>query len=321
MVQTKRPQREEQVAERDLLGTYLVEIGRIPLLTAEQEVELAKRIEAGLYAEQLLDSARAVAGEADVPGGSRTATHEELERIAVSGQRAKDEFIQANLRLVVAVARKYSGRGMPLIDLVQEGNLGLVRAVEKFDYQRGYKFSTYATWWIRQAVGRAIHEQARPVRLPTHAGEQMTRLMRVRRDMLAEFDVEPTDGELATALELPIERVRELRRWASEPISLQLGVGDDDETELGDMIADENWADPEARALEVLERERLEEWLIGLGGQAQEMLRWRYGLVDGREHTLTEMGERYGIGRDRARRIEREALARLRKLATAGRAA
>jgi RNA polymerase primary sigma factor len=303
------------VGDRDLLGTYLAEIGRVPLLTAEQEVDLAKRIEAGLYAEQLLDSA------APEAGASRTltsdATDEELERIAVSGRRAKDEFIQANLRLVVAVARKYSGRGMPLIDLVQEGNLGLVRAVEKFDYRRGYKFSTYATWWIRQSVGRAIHEQARPVRLPTHAGEQMTRLMRVRRDMLAEFDAEPTDADLAEVLDLPIERVQELRRWASDPISLQLGVGDEDETELGDMIADETWADPEQQALATLDRERLEEWLTGLEGQTRDMLRWRYGLVDGREHTLTEVGERYGIGRDRARRIERDALARLRKLAAA----
>ncbi len=305
---------EHPVGERDLLGTYLTEIGRVPLLSAEQEVDLAKRIEAGLYAEQLLDR--------PAPGrGSRTltsdATDEELDRIAVSGRRAKDEFIQANLRLVVAVARKYSGRGMPLIDLVQEGNLGLVRAVEKFDYRRGYKFSTYATWWIRQSVGRAIHEQARPVRLPTHAGEQMTRLMRVRRDMLAELDAEPTDSDLAEVLDLPIERVQELRRWASDPVSLQLGVGDEDETELGDMIADETWADPEQQAMATLERERLEEWLTGLEGQAQEMLRWRYGLVDGREHTLTEVGERYGIGRDRARRIERDALARLRKLAAA----
>jgi RNA polymerase primary sigma factor len=280
------------------------------LLTAEQEVELAKRIEAGLFAEQLLDS-----------GGSEPrmgdAADEELERLAISGQRAKDEFIQANLRLVVAVARKYSGRGMPLIDLVQEGNLGLVRAVEKFDYKRGYKFSTYATWWIRQSVGRAIHEQARPVRLPTHAGEQMTRLMRVRRDMLAELDVEPTDEELAALLELPIERVKELRRWASDPVSLQLGVGDEDETELGDMIADDTWADPEQQAIDILERERLDQWLTDLEGDTRDMLRWRYGLVDGREHTLTEVGERYGIGRDRARRIERDALARLRRMADA----
>jgi RNA polymerase primary sigma factor len=283
---------EQHVADRDLLGTYLAEIGRVPLLTAEEEVELAKRIEAGLFAEQLLDS-----------GGSEPrigdAADEELERLAISGQRAKEEFIQANLRLVVAVARKYSGRGMPLIDLVQEGNLGLVRAVEKFDYRRGYKFSTYATWWIRQSVGRAIHEQARPVRLPTHAGEQMTRLMRVRRDMLAEFDAEPTDDDLAGMLDLPI------------------GVGDEDETELGDMIADETWADPEQQAIDILERERLDQWLTGLEGPTSEMLRWRYGLVDGREHTLTEVGERYGIGRDRARRIERDALARLRKMATA----
>ncbi|MFI0422078.1 RNA polymerase sigma factor RpoD/SigA [Spongiactinospora sp. 9N601] len=301
---------EQQVSDRDLLGTYLAEIGRVPLLTAEEEVELAKRIEAGLYAEQLLDAAMAEPRVGD-------ATDEELERLAISGRRAKDEFIQANLRLVVAVARKYSGRGMPLIDLVQEGNLGLVRAVEKFDYRRGYKFSTYATWWIRQSVGRAIHEQARPVRLPTHAGEQMTRLMRVRRDMLAEFDAEPTDDDLAQVLDLPIERVRELRRWASDPVSLQLGVGDEDETELGDMIAAETWADPEQQAIDVLERERLEEWLTGLENNTREMLRWRYGLVDGREHTLTEVGERYGIGRDRARRIERDALARLRKLAAA----
>src|SRR5690606_1399909 len=215
---------EQQAAERDLLGTYLAEIGRVPLLTAEEEVELAKRIEAGLYAEYLLDSGLTEPRTGD-------ATDEELERLAISGRRAKDEFIQANLRLVVAVARKYSGRGMPLIDLIQEGNLGLVRAVEKFDYRRGYKFSTYATWWIRQAVGRAIHEQARPVRLPTHAGEQMTRLMRVRRDMLAELDIDPTDEDLAEELDLPLERVQELRRWASDPISLQLGVGDEDETE------------------------------------------------------------------------------------------
>ncbi|RJL32412.1 sigma-70 family RNA polymerase sigma factor [Bailinhaonella thermotolerans] len=309
-LQTNRSQSDDQVAERDLLGTYLAEIGRVPLLDAEREVELAKRIEAGLFAEQLLDE-----------GGPSDATPEELAAIVESGQRAKDEFIRANLRLVVAVARRYSGRGMPLIDLVQEGNLGLVRAVEKFDYRRGFKFSTYATWWIRQSVGRAIHEQARPVRLPTHAGEQMTRLMRIRRDMLAELDRDPTDGELAELLEIPVERVKELRRWASDPVSLQLGVGDEDETELGDMLADDDWADPESQALMILEREQLEGLLHGLGGEAREMLRWRYGLIDGREHTLTEVGERYGIGRDRARRIERESLARLRKMATAGAAA
>ncbi|NUS01225.1 MAG: RNA polymerase subunit sigma, partial [Nonomuraea sp.] len=150
-----------------------------------------------------------------------------------------------------------------------------------------------------------------------HAGEQMTRLMRVRRDMLAEFDAEPTDDDLAAILELPIERVRELRRWASDPVSLQLGVGDEDETELGDMIADETWADPEQQAIDILERERLDQWLTGLEVDTSEMLRWRYGLVDGREHTLTEVGERYGIGRDRARRIERDALARLRRMANA----
>ena len=301
---------DQATSERDLLGTYLAEIGRVPLLTAEEEVELAKRIEAGLFAEYLLDSALTEPRIGD-------ATDEELERIAISGRRAKDEFIKANLRLVVAVARKYAGRGMPLIDLVQEGNVGLVRAVEKFDYRRGYKFSTYATWWIRQAVGRSIHEQGRPVRLPTHAGEQMTRLMRVRRDILAEQEMEPSDEELADVLDMPIERVRELRRWASDPVSLQLGVGEEDETELGDMIADDSWADPEQQAIDTLDKERLERWLTDLDGRLSEMLRWRYGLVDGKEHTLTEVGERYGIGRDRARRMERDALRHLRKMATA----
>src|SRR5437868_10318894 len=215
---------EQQVADRDLLGTYLSEIGRVPLLSAEEEVELAKRIEAGLFAGQLLDRGLVEPRTAD-------AADEELATLAVSGQRAKDEFIQANLRLVVAVARKYSGRGMPLIDLVQEGNLGRVRAVEKFDYRRGYKFSTYATWWIRQSVTRAIADKARTIRIPVHMVEKLNKVAHVERQLVQELGREPTPEEIAAQADCSAREVKDILRIAQQPVSLEKPIGEEEASE------------------------------------------------------------------------------------------
>jgi RNA polymerase sigma factor (sigma-70 family) len=301
-------------AERDLVRTYLEEIGRTPLLDAEQEVELSKAIEAGLYGERLL-AERAAEPESALAPGAPTAA--ELAKLVEAGQRAKDAFLRANLRLVVSVARKYGGRGVPLLDLIQEGNLGLVRAVEKFDYRKGFKFSTYATWWIRQAVGRAVAEQSRTIRVPVAVAESLARLTRARRDLLAELDREPTEAELAEALDLPVQRVAELRGWVRDPVSLDLVVGDDEESTLGDFIGDSDLAaNPEELVIAADARDQLRELLDRLEPRYADILRWRYGLVDGRTHTLTEVGERCGgLNRESVRRAEREALAQLRTLA------
>jgi RNA polymerase primary sigma factor len=300
--------------ERDLVRTYLEEIGRTPLLDAEQEVELAKAIEAGLYGERLLAERRA--GGADAAAADPAdPTDAELERLVEAGRRAKDKFLRANLRLVVSVARKYTGRGVPLLDLIQEGNVGLVRAVEKFDYRRGYKFSTYATWWIRQAVGRAVAEQSRTIRVPVAVSESLAKLTRARRDLVARLDREPNEVELAEVMGIPPEKVTELRGWVRDPVSLDLVIGDDEESTLGDFIGDDDTAaNPEQLVIAASERDGVQRLLGRLEPKAAEMLRWRYGLMDGRTHTLTEVGERFGIGREGVRRIERESLKQLREL-------
>src|SRR5438874_1742162 len=238
---------DEVAEERDLVGVYLHEISRTPLLDAAREVELAKSIEAGLYAEHLLD-------EGDIPDGVKKS---ELRLLVSEGERAKDLFIRANLRLVVSIARRYVRSGMPMLDLIQEGNTGLVRAVEKFDYERGYKFSTYATWWIRQAISRAIAQQERTVRLPVHLVEDVNRMRSAQRQLTRELGSDPEPEQVAVALGVPLERVIELMRWSQDTVSLDTPVGDDGDTNLGDLVADSDSPSPEDIVLGALERRRI----------------------------------------------------------------
>ena len=298
---------DEVAEERDLVGVYLHEISKTPLLDAAQEVELAKGIEAGLYAEHLLD-------EGKLPRGVKRA---DLERVVSDGERAKDLFIRANLRLVVSIARRYVRSGMPMLDLIQEGNTGLVRAVEKFDYERGYKFSTYATWWIRQAISRAIAQQERTVRLPVHLVEDVNRMRNVTRQLTRELGTEPEPAQVAKALGVPVERVQELLRWSQDTVSLDTPVGDDGDTNLGDLVADSDSPSPEDIVLSALERQRIESLLGHLDDRSAGIMRARYGLEDGREHSLTEVASRFSLSRERIRQLEIQALGRLRELARA----
>ncbi|MFK4148256.1 RNA polymerase sigma factor [Streptomyces sp. NPDC004065] len=286
----------------DLFRQYLREIGRIPLLTAAEEVELARRVEAGLFAEEKL----ACTQDLD----SRLAL--DLDRLVVMGRMAKRRLIEANLRLVVSVAKRYVGRGLTMLDLVQEGNLGLIRAVEKFDYARGYKFSTYATWWIRQAMSRALADQARTIRVPVHVVELINRVVRVQRRMLQERGYEPTPDEVAAHLELPPERVSEVLRLAQEPVSLHAPVGEEDDVALGDLIEDGDAASPVESAAFLLLREHLEAVLSTLGERERKVVQLRYGLVDGRPRTLEEIGRIFGVTRERIRQIESKTLSKLR---------
>nr|WP_263105497.1 RNA polymerase sigma factor [Kitasatospora sp. DSM 101779] len=290
----------------DLLRQYLREIGRIRLLTAEEEVELARRIEAGLFAEEALDRA---AADGEPLDGTLAG---DLDRLVVIGRIAKRRLIEANLRLVVSVAKRYVGRGLTLLDLVQEGNLGLIRAVEKFDYARGYKFSTYATWWIRQAMSRALADQARTIRVPVHVVEQINRVLRVQRTMLQEQGREPTAAEVGLAVQLPEERVREVLRLAQEPVSLHTPVGEEDDVALGDLIEDADAASPAESAALLLLREHLDAVLATLGERERQVARLRYGLDDGRPRTLEEIGALFGVTRERIRQIESKALGKLR---------
>jgi RNA polymerase sigma factor (sigma-70 family) len=300
--------RTDQVAEeRDLVGVYLHEISRTPLLDAAHEVDLAKAIEAGLYAESLLE-------EEALPKG---VTREELELLVSEGTRAKDLFIRANLRLVVSIARRYVRSGMPMLDLIQEGNTGLVRAVEKFDYVKGFKFSTYATWWIRQAISRAIAQQERTVRLPVHLVEDVNRMRNVARQLTRELGAEPEPEQIAAALGVPLERVTELIRWSQDTVSLDTPVGDDGDTNLGDLVADGDAPSPEEIVLSALERQRIEGLLNHLDDRSAGIMRARYGLEDGREHSLTEVASRFSLSRERIRQLEIQALGRLRELARA----
>ncbi|MCG8968426.1 RNA polymerase sigma factor [Streptomyces sp. CL12-4] len=286
----------------DLFRQYLREIGRIPLLSAAEEVDLARRVEAGLFAEEKLrltpdlDSSLAL----------------DLDRIVVMGRLAKRRLIEANLRLVVSVAKRYVGRGLTMLDLVQEGNLGLIRAVEKFDYARGYKFSTYATWWIRQAMSRALADQARTIRVPVHVVELINRVVRVQRRMLQERGCEPTPQEVAAHLDLPPERVGEVLRLAQEPVSLHAPVGEEDDVALGDLIEDGDATSPVESAAFLLLREHLEAVLSTLGERERKVVQLRYGLVDGRPRTLEEIGRIFGVTRERIRQIESKTLNKLR---------
>ncbi|WP_374206254.1 RNA polymerase sigma factor [Streptomyces roseoverticillatus] len=286
----------------DLFRQYLREIGRIPLLSAAEEVELARCVEAGLFAEEKL------AGAPDLD--SRLAL--DLDRLVVLGRMAKRRLIEANLRLVVSVAKRYIGRGLTMLDLVQEGNLGLIRAVEKFDYARGYKFSTYATWWIRQAMSRALADQARTIRVPVHVVELINRVVRVQRRMLQERGYEPTADEVAAHLDLTQERVSEVLRLAQEPVSLHAPVGEEDDVALGDLIEDGDAASPVESAAFLLLREHLEAVLSTLGERERKVVQLRYGLVDGRPRTLEEIGRIFGVTRERIRQIESKTLNKLR---------
>ncbi|MEV4568752.1 RNA polymerase sigma factor [Nonomuraea sp. NPDC049419] len=286
----------------DSVHTYLKSIGRRTLLTAAQEVELARRIEAGLYAEYKLET------QPDLPESTR----EDLHLVVEDGKQAKDHMLEANLRLVVSVAKKYTDRGMSLLDVVQEGNLGLIRAVEKFDYTKGFKFSTYAMWWIRQAIQRGFADSARTIRLPVHVLEMLSKLSRVERDMHQRLGREPTPEELAVELDKTPDQIEELLRTSRQPISLNATIGEDGETTIGDLIEDVD--SPEAS--EIVDRQLLGDQLRGvldnLSPRESKIMALRFGLVDGKPHTLDEIGKHLGLTRERIRQLEKESLSKLR---------
>ncbi|MGK5554366.1 RNA polymerase sigma factor RpoD [Actinomadura kijaniata] len=285
----------------DLVRIYLREIGRVPLLTAEDEVELAKSIEAGLFAEEKL------ARTAVLSPGERL----DLEQLAREGMRAKQRLIEANLRLVVSIAKRYVGRGMLFLDLIQEGNLGLIRAVEKFDYTKGFKFSTYATWWIRQAITRAIADQARTIRIPVHMVETINKLVRVQRQLHQDLGREPTPEEIGREMGLTPVRVVEIQRIAQEPVSLQSPIGEED-SDLGDFIEDADAVVPIEAAAFILLQDQLEDILGTLSDREQRIIQLRFGLTDGHPRTLEEVGREFGVTRERIRQIESKTLAKLR---------
>ncbi|WP_420829710.1 RNA polymerase sigma factor RpoD [Actinomadura coerulea] len=285
----------------DLVRIYLREIGRVPLLTAEDEVELAKSIEAGLFAEEKM-ARTAVLARGELL---------DLELLSREGARAKQRLIEANLRLVVSIAKRYVGRGMLFLDLIQEGNLGLIRAVEKFDYTKGFKFSTYATWWIRQAITRAIADQARTIRIPVHMVETINKLVRVQRQMHQDLGREPSPEEIGLEMGLSPVRVVEIQRIAQEPVSLQSPIGEED-SDLGDFIEDADAVVPMEAAAFILLQDQLEDILATLSEREQRIIQLRFGLADGHPRTLEEVGREFGVTRERIRQIESKTLAKLR---------
>jgi RNA polymerase sigma factor (sigma-70 family) len=297
------PDLDEVAASADLVRVYLNEIGKVALLTALDEVELAKRIEAGLYAAFLLSSSNSFTA----------ARKRDLRAIVIDGERAKDHLLRANLRLVVSLAKRYTGHGMPFLDLIQEGNLGLIRAVEKFDYTKGFKFSTYATWWIRQAISRAMADQSRTIRLPVHLVEQVNKLQRIRRELNQQLGREANHAELAHELDITEERVRELIDLSRDLVSLDQTVGTDDDASLGDFIADERTTFAAETVVEdSLMRAHLQTVLNTLDAREAAVVRMRYGLDGGQPKTLDEIGRTFKLSRERIRQIERETMAKLR---------
>jgi RNA polymerase primary sigma factor len=301
-----------EIEGRDSVGLYLDEIARTPLLDAITEVELSKTIEAGLLAQHLLNEGRVGRRKGGAP---KFATAEELQWLADEGEKAIQRFIEANLRLVVSIARKYGRSQMPMLDLVQEGNTGLIRAVEKFDYAKGYKFSTYATWWVRQAITRGIAQQARVVRLPVHVVEELNQVGAARRTLERQLGRDPEPEEIALELDMDIDRVLDLLSWGREHVSLDTPVDEDGDTSLGDLIAQETAPGPDSTFLDVESRDRLGHLVELLDDRAADIIRSRYGLVDGRQHKLADIGAKHGISAERVRQLEREALAKLRDLA------
>ena len=287
----------------DLVRVYLNGIGKTALLTAEQEVELAKRIEAGVFAQHMRETARKLTPQ------RRT----ELDALVRDGKVAKNHLLEANLRLVVSLAKRYTGRGMPLLDLIQEGNLGLIRAVEKFDYAKGYKFSTYATWWIRQAITRGMADQSRTIRLPVHLVEQVNKLARIKRDLHQSLGREATHEELGKEVGLTPEKVADLLDHARDPVSLDMPVGTDEDAPLGDFIEDGEATDAESAVISGLLQDDLRRVLATLDDREQSVIRLRYGLDDGQPRTLDQIGRQFGLSRERVRQIEREVMSKLRQ--------
>lgn len=303
----------EGVSVEDTVRMYLKEIGKVPLLSADEEIELAQNMEDGAVATEKINVLK---GRLDGASEEEKAEIKEeiktLQRDVDKGADAKKRLAEANLRLVVSIAKRYVGRGMLFLDLIQEGNLGLIKAVEKFDYKKGYKFSTYATWWIRQAITRAIADQARTIRIPVHMVETINKLIRVSRQLLQELGREPSPEEIAKEMNMPVERVREILKISQEPVSLETPIGEEEDSHLGDFIKDDNVPVPADAAAFTLLKEQLEEVLGTLTEREQKVLTLRFGLEDGRARTLEEVGKEFNVTRERIRQIEAKALRKLR---------
>ncbi|OUQ81172.1 RNA polymerase sigma factor RpoD [Flavonifractor sp. An100] len=290
----------------DPVRMYLKEIGKVNLLSSDEEIQLAQDMAAGNAAKEQIEELQA-AGE-EIPAELQT----ELNKAIKAGERAKKRLAEANLRLVVSIAKRYVGRGMQFLDLIQEGNLGLIKAVEKFDYTKGYKFSTYATWWIRQAITRAIADQARTIRIPVHMVETINKVIRVSRQLLQELGHDPTPEEIADEMNMPVERVREILKIAQEPVSLETPIGEEEDSHLGDFIPDEDASEPAEAASFTLLKEQLVEVLSTLTPREEKVLKLRFGIEDGRTRTLEEVGKEFNVTRERIRQIEAKALRKLR---------
>ena len=288
----------------DPVRMYLKEIGKVPLLSPEEEIDLAQKMSSGNLAQEQLDSAE--------EGSLSAEETAQLKALLKEGEKAKQKLAEANLRLVVSIAKRYVGRGMLFLDLIQEGNLGLIRAVEKFDYTKGFKFSTYATWWIRQAITRAIADQARTIRIPVHMVETINKVIRVQRQLLQELGHDPTPEEIAEEMNMPADRVREILKIAQEPVSLETPIGEEEDSHLGDFIQDDNVPVPAEAAAQTLLKEQLDEVLDTLTEREQKVLRLRFGMNDGRARTLEEVGKEFDVTRERIRQIEAKALRKLR---------
>ncbi|MBE5887665.1 MAG: RNA polymerase sigma factor RpoD [Lachnospiraceae bacterium] len=303
------------VSVEDPVRMYLKEIGKVPLLSAEEEIELAQKMESGAVATEKIQIMKSRIEEEEVDEAEAEELKEEIKNLQKDvdlGSEAKKRLAEANLRLVVSIAKRYVGRGMLFLDLIQEGNLGLIKAVEKFDYRKGYKFSTYATWWIRQAITRAIADQARTIRIPVHMVETINKLIRVSRQLLQELGREPSPEEIAEEMNMPVDRVREILKISQEPVSLETPIGEEEDSHLGDFIKDDNVPVPADAAAFTLLKEQLEEVLGTLTEREQKVLTLRFGLEDGRARTLEEVGKEFNVTRERIRQIEAKALRKLR---------